>query len=316
MHREYHPNPEPRRRRPLRWWTVLPWLAVAYLATGLYSVGPDEVALVRRCGRLLPELRTSGLHFGFPYGIDRVDRLKLLERKREDVGITPTEGDFGRKIQPKQSECLTGDRNLILASASVQYRISDPNAYLLGVSDVPALIRDATGSALASVISSMQVDDVLTVGRIAIQERVKEAVQRSLASYGAGVTVESVSLKEVQAPAEVADAFRDVTAAREDAQRAKNEAEAYAKRVLPEARGQAERLRMEAEGDAAAVTRRAQGEADRFEMILAELAAGRELTVKRLILETMEEVLPRLRKIVIDGRSGDSLDLGLFEEDR
>lgn len=315
MHREYHPSAEPRRRRPFRWWTLLPWLLVAYAATGIYRVGPDEEAVVRRCGRLLPDRRGPGLHLGLPYGFDRVDRLKLLERKRVGVGTTLTERALGRPIAAQQEECLTGDRNLILVTAVVQYRIDRPRDYLLQVADVPALIRGVSASALRSVIASMTVDEILTENRIAIQNHVKEASQESLRKYGAGVSVESVSLEEVRAPEEVAEAFRDVAAAREDAQRTLNEAEGYAKRLIPEARGEAERMRLEAQGYATEVIEMAKGEADRFEMVRAELGEGRRLTVKRLILETLEEVLPRLRKVVVDASSGNRLDLSLFEEE-
>jgi membrane protease subunit HflK len=312
MHRAYHLAPE-RRKRPLRWLTLLPWLAVAYLATGFYSVQPNEKAVVRRFGQAIRPPSEPGLHFGLPYGIDQVTRVKVAELKRVAVGVSLAERVLGRQAEPQQSECLTGDRNLIVISAVVQYRIEDPYAFLFHVANVPALVEGVAAAKLAWVVSSMNVDDVLTVERIAVQNDVLRLANQALLDQGAGVEVTAVSLEGAAPPQEVAEAFRDVTSAREDRQRAINEAEGYAYRLIPQARGQAQRLLLEAEGFAAEATQKAQGDAERFLKVARQFAFNRELTVMRLILETMEEVLPRLRKIVVDDKARQDLDLGLIE---
>jgi len=330
MHRQYHPHPG---HDAFRWGrfllVLLPWLAAAYLATGVYSVQPNQRAVVRRCGRLLPQVRQPGLHVGFPYGIDRVTKVKMYELKRVGVWKTLTERVVGRQSEPRLAESLTGDRNLILVSAVVQYEISDPGAYLFHVSDTSAassinsgvdgLIESLAAAALASAITSMKVDDVLTVERVAIQQKVRQAVQawidRQDPAHTIGVRIVSISLEDVAPPQEVADAFRDVTAARADSQRAINEAESYANVLHEQARGEAERVALDAAGYASQATEKARGDAERFTRVAAQLYVGRELTVRRLILETMEEVLPRMRKIVLDARAGSRVDLGLFEEE-
>ena len=220
---------------------------------------------------------------------------------------------LGRGASPTSAECLTGDRNLILLSAIVQYRIADPRPYLFAVADVPALVTSAATSALSCAVAAMEVDDVLTVQRIAIQNEALRATQAALDRYGAGVKVTSVSLEGVGPPQEAADAFRDVTSARGDRQRAINEAQGYANRLIPQARGEAERLLLEADAYREEVVRKAQGEADRFLKMAAAQSSSRELTATRLILETMEEVLPRLNKIILDGDARGALDLGLVE---
>ncbi|MHC4407157.1 MAG: SPFH domain-containing protein, partial [Planctomycetota bacterium] len=184
MHREYRPTRKPPGKRPVRWLRLLPWLLAIYVLTGLYTVQPNERAVVRRCGQALSEVRPPGLHFGLPYGIDRVTRLKR---------------SFGRRIQPAQSECLTGDHNLILVSAVVQYHVddADPKAYLLNVADVPTLVSNVAASELTAIIASMNVDDVLTVQRTTIQNGVMRNTQATLDRYGAGARVTSVSLEEV-----------------------------------------------------------------------------------------------------------------------
>ena len=300
-------------RRRGRWRVVLPWLVLGYLLTGLYAVQPNEQAMVRRCGRALPQLRGPGLHFGFPLGIDRVDRVRMFEPKRVGVGVGLADRAIGRRADPKRAEGLTGDRNLVLISAIIQYRVVDARAYLFGTDDVPALVRNAAASSLSSIIASMEVDDVLTVQRIAIQSDVTRSSQAILDRCGAGVQVTAVSLEGLSAPQEVARAFRDVTSAREDRQRAINEAQGYANRIVPQTRGQAQRLVLDAEAAGSEIVQKAAGRAERFTKMAGELAGNRELTAKRLILETMEDVLPRLRKIVLDAGANRDLDLGLFE---
>lgn len=318
MHRSYHdlkPDPvPPNPRRTVRGWlAVWPWLLLAYVATGIYTVQPNEQAVVRRCGRMLPELRQPGLHFGLPWGIDQVTRLKMQEAKRVSVGVALSDRSMGRLTDPLQAECLTGDRNLILVAAVVQYRIADPKAYLFHVADVPALVADSVSACLSSVIASMGVDDVMTVERIAIQNTVLQTTQARLDKYQSGVQLVAVSLEAVAPPQEVAEAFRDVTSAREDKQKAINEAHGYANRLLPQARGEAHRLLLEAEGFRDEVMAKARGDAERFARVAAQLGTGRELTIKRLILETMEEVLPRLHKVIVEPKADPRLDLGVFD---
>lgn len=306
------PQPKPQCRRPA--WLL--WLAAAYAATGFYAVQPNERAVVRRCGKALDRVSSPGLHFGFPYGIDRVSRVRVFERKRVAVGTTLTERSLGRGAGPQQGECLTGDRNLVHVSAIVQYQIAQPKAYLFCTTDVPALVRAAATAALSSVIAGMEIDSVLTVERIAIQNEVLRASQAALDRYGAGVHVASVSVERAAPPPEVADAFSDVTSARGDRQRIINEAEGYAGRIIPQARGEAQRMLYDAQAYHDEVIEKARGDADRFVKMAAEVSAHRSVTYLRLLLETLEEVLPRLKKVVLHEQARQALDLGLIEEDQ
>lgn len=313
MHRAYDPHPEPSRQR-IRWLAMLPWVVAIYIATGFYSVQPNERVVVRRCGKMLRDIRGPGLHFGFPYPIDKVSRLKTLESKRVGVRVSLSDRERGRISQPQQAECLTGDRNLILISAVVQFQISDPKAYLINAADVPGLVRNAVAGKLTSVTSAMNVDDILTVQRNAIQTEVRSAAQDVLDGYRSGVQITSISLAEgVAAPQEVAEAFRDVNSASADKARMIYAAGKYRDGLAIQAEGEAKRILIEAEGYAEETTLKAQGEADRFRKMAAELADSRELTVKRLILETMEEVLPRLNKVILDGNAREHLDLGIIQ---
>ena len=239
--------------------------------------------------------------------------MKTQELKRVGVGLGLADRSLGRGAPPQQAECLTGDRNLIVVSAVVQYRIVDAQAFLFRAADVPALVSDTAAAAIASVVSSKQVDNILTVERAAIQDDVRRMTQQALNRYGAGVQVTAVTLEGVAPPQEVAESFRDVAAAREDRERAVNDAQGYANRLLPQARGEARRALLDSQGYAEETVRKAQGDADRFLMEAARLAAGRSLTLRRLILETLEGVLPRLSKVVIDPKAQRGLDLGIIE---
>jgi membrane protease subunit HflK len=300
-----------------RWWIVWllpPALLFGYLATGIFTVQPDEVAAVRRCGRQLERLRGPGLHFGLPYGMDRVDKIKPMQMKRVGVGVGLAERSTGRRLQPRDAEGLTGDRNLILISAIVQYRIANAKDYLVNTANVTRLIEATAATTLTGVISSMEVDHVLTTKRIEVQTIVRQQLLEALRGYQAGVEIVSVSLEGTAPPQEVSAAFRDVTSAFEDKQRAENEAKGYRDRLLPQARGEAERIRLEAEAYATKVVRTAQGDASRFTQMAAQLEGRRELTMRRYVLEAMEQILPRLEKIVLDADAGQQLDLGIFAD--
>jgi len=302
-------------KRPFRFAALLPWLVAAYLATGIYTVATSEQAVVRRCGKALTELKGPGLKVGLPYGFDRVTRLKIQEPKRVAVGTSLADRATGRASEPLLAECLTGDRNLVRIPAIVQYQIKDPKAYLFRAADVPALVRCATAGAITSTVSSMTVDDVLTTERRTVRARVIARAQELLDRYGVGVRITAVSLEGMSPPKEVADAFRDVNTARLDRDRAIEEADGYRRRVLPMAEGEARRILYEAEAYRDETLARSRGEARRFTDMAAELSGGRrELAERRLILETMEQVLPRLNKIILDRDAGEAVDLGLFEE--
>jgi membrane protease subunit HflK len=315
MHRAYQPIPHVPRRR-VSWLALVPWVLAAYALSGLYAVRTDERAVVRRCGKAFSDLQLPGLHCGLPYGVDRVTRLKVFQSKRAGVGMSLAERSLGRRVQPQEAEWLTADHNLIVLSAVVQYRIADPKQYLFNVADVDALVSDVAASALTSRVTSMKIDDVLTVQRLAIQEDVKRAAQEVLNRYQAGVELTAVSLESAAPPQEVADAFRDVTAAREDRERTENEALGYANRLIPEARGEAQRVLIDADAYREEVTEKARGDAERFTKMAGELSENRRLTTRRLILETMEKVLPRLKKIVLDDQAAGGVDLGIIEADQ
>lgn len=204
-------------------------------------------------------------------------------------------------------EMLTGDTNIVSVTLDVQYRVLDPAAYLLKVSNSERVLRNATESALRHVVGSKTINAVLSSEREALRSEVQLRLQEYLDTYSTGLLVSAVVLDSTQAPAAVRDAFQDVTRAREDEDRFQKEAEAYANAVIPEARGRAQRLREEAEAYRAEVEARATGEASRFSALLTEYRQAPEVTRERLYIETMQEVIGRSSKVLVDVQGGDSL---------
>jgi membrane protease subunit HflK len=202
---------------------------------------------------------------------------------------------------------LTGDENIIDIDLVVQYRISDPAKYLFKVRDLQDTVKAASEAALREVIGRRLIDEALTVGKLEIQEETKTLLQSILNTYEAGLQVVVVQLQEVQPPRQVVDAFKDVASAREDKVRFINEANGYQSAIIPEVRGKVEMILREAEAYREEKMRRARGEAQRFLQTLREYQQAKEITRKRLVLETLEEVLPQMEKIILEDGVGTNL---------
>lgn len=267
-------------------WIGLVVLLAVWLSNAIYIVDEQEQAVVLRFGKY-HETVGPGLNIYFP----PFDRKFQANVTRE-------------RSYSKQGQMLTEDENIIEVPLTVQYKISDLQAFVLNVEDPEASLQHATDSAVRHVVGSTAMDQVLTEGREAMANEVEERLQRFLDNYGTGIIVTQVNLQSAAAPREVQEAFDDVIRAREDEQREKNQAESYANGVIPEARGQAQRMLEEASGYRDAVISRAQGEADRFSKLVAEYRKAPDVTRERLYLETMQEVLSNTSKVLVTGEDG------------
>ncbi len=297
-------------------WRLLWLTALAlYVMSGVYAVGPEQQAVVTRFNRVVTKGMLPGIHYHLPWPIERVTALKVLETKRLTIGIEMTDQVLGRRASERPAEYLTGDQNLLNVQMAVQYAIKDPAAYLFRSREVTDIIGRAVESAFATTTAGQTVDAVLTTGRIAVQNATLEQARRTLDDYGSGVFVSSINIESVAPPAEVADAFRDVASARADRDRIVNEAHGYANDLVAKAHGESEKLKSDAEGDRQRRINEATGDAARFMKLLAEASRAREITERRLYLETTEEVLPRVKKVVIDSSSGSRslMDLGIIQ---
>jgi membrane protease subunit HflK len=277
-----------------------------YVLSGIYVVQPDERGVVRRLGRLVADDVEPGIHYRIPWPIDRVDRPQVTSIKRMSVGYKIVDQLRGLSPEPRESQFVTGDTNIIEAQLLIQYVIKDPGDFLFAVEDPHWLVRKVGETALTEAMSVTGVDEVLTTAKLEIAASVKEHGQEMLDSYGAGIEIVAAHLQEVTPPREVADAFRDVASAREDRNRIIQEASGYANRVVPTARGEAQQLVTGAEGYRAEKIERATGEAERFRAVVREYWKAPSATRERLYLEVMEEVLARVKKHVVDAKAGEA----------
>ena len=288
---------------------------LAYAATGIYTVGPDQRALVRRFGKVIAEESEPGLHMGLPRGLDQVDLLKPSETKTVDVGLAGPADQTLQAVAPDTlAQFLTGDQNLVNVKATVQYTIRDPKHYLFGSADPARLIARATEASLTFTLAGKSIDNVLTTGKDALAIQIKDRLQQRLDDYGLGTQVRSVSLSELSPPRQVADAFNRAASARSDRERLMEEAKTYASGRLSQARGEERQTTDKAQADHDRAIDMAQSDAERFEKLLCEYRKDKPLTATRLYLEAMAEIIPRFRsKLIID--SGQGVDVTIMREE-
>ena len=279
---------------------IVAGLALGYFLSGLYVVGPEEEAVVRRFGRRIAVGVASGLHYRLPWPIETVTKIKVATVQA---------------LSPAPLELLTGDENLVALRATVQYTVKDVAAYLFNVGSPQGLIAANLEAAVRQTVGVRQIDELLTTGRAAAEREARALLQESLDRHGAGVNVFTVRLVSVAPPAEVADAFLDVASAREDRATYINEAAAYANEVVPKARGEGAKTLREGEAYRVEKVNVARGEATRFREKLREYRKSRAVTETRLYLEAVERVLARVKKFVVSPEiKEDSLDLWFVGE--
>lgn len=279
--------------------TVLGLAFAGWLASGFYVVAADEEAVVLRFGQHA-DTRSPGLNWHLPYPIETVEKIPTLSVQRLTVGFRSFADGRTRKID-QESLMLTQDENIVDISFVVQYKISNIEKYLFEINTTQAIqtVRDVAESSIREVMGSTLIDDVLTDKKAKVEAETRKKIQMILDSYNAGIMITTVTLKDVQPPERVSKEFKDVASAREDKERAKNEAETYANDIIPNARGEAKKKILEAEAYAKEVEDRALGEADRFNSLYQAYRLAPEVTRKRLYLETMEEVLAGADKVIV-----------------
>jgi len=286
-------------------------LLALWLLTGVYIVPADEQAVVTRFGRVAEPRALPGIHYSLPWPIDRVSRLKVQQLQRLIVGGDPSDAVLGR-LEPSTSQFLTGDQNLIHLRVAVQFSVAAPREYLFTADDVKRAVGAAVESELARRVGQRGVDAVLTTEKIAVQEEVRGAAQKLVDQYRLGVALASVNIESAQPPPEARDAFNDVASARADSARIVNEALGYAGDIVPKARGEASQSLQAAVGYREKKVNEARGDASRFTQVAAEYQRAAAVNGRRLYAETMEQVLPKIKKILVDSRG--NLDLTIVRK--
>ena len=275
-------------------------IVVLWLASGIYSVNPGHVGVVRTFGK--ETARTEpGLNYRFPWPFQRADVVSVEQIRRLEVGFR------GPQRVHEEALMLTGDENIVEAQIVVQYRVADPAKFLFRLREPEVALGAATEVALRSTVGSMTIDQVMIEERTKVQDDARVFIQRLMDAYESGLVITEVKLQAADPPDAVRDAFHDVVRAREDKEKLINQAKGYQADILPKARGEAQKILREAEGYKEKRVLLAQGEASRFLSVLAEYEKSREVTRDRLHLETMEKIMPDIDKFILDGEVGQRL---------
>ena len=291
---------------------VIAIAVLAWLLSGFYRVEPDEQGVVPRFGKFVGTTN-PGLNYHLPYPIETVLTPQVTRVNRIDIGIRtgddPRRGASMRDVA-EESLMLTGDENIVDVDFAVFWMVKpaapgsseDIGAanFLFNVQNPEGTIKAVAESAMREVVGRTNIQPILTGARQGIETSVQELMQRTLDSYRSGILITQVQLQKVDPPSQVIDAFRDVQAARADAERLQNEAQAYANRVVPEARGEAARITQGAQGYKERAIIEARGQTSRFLSVLTQYQKAPDVTRQRLYLETMERVFGGMDKVIID----------------
>ncbi|WP_424946557.1 FtsH protease activity modulator HflK [Candidatus Spongiihabitans sp.] len=278
-----------------------------WVFTGVYTVDQGEQAIELRFGKYT-ETNDAGLHWHIPTPFESVEIVNTQNVNTVEVGYR--KGSRSIQSVPREALMLTQDENIIDIHFAVQYDIKDPTDLLFNVSEynsrdlADSVVRQATESAVREIVGRNTMDFAITEGRAQLASEAKSLVQDILDRYQTGINVRTVEMQNAQPPEQVKDAFDDVVRAREDEQRLKNLAEAYANDIIPKARGFSARILQEADAYKASIIAKADGETARFDQVLSEYSKAPDITRDRLYLETMEQVFSRSSKMIIDQQSG------------
>jgi membrane protease subunit HflK len=285
-------------------------IAVVWLLSGTYTIGPNEVGINLVFGKYTGKT-TAGLNYNWPYPIGDVEKLQVTDRNAIDIGSVSREDPrrSGQQIGmdvPEESLMLTGDQNIADVKFRVIWQIDPvhPEDYAFNLRNPQETVKAVAESAMREVIGRSQLQGILTSDRSVIEQSAQDLIQGVLNSYKAGVLVLQTQLLSVGPPAQVISAYRDVTAAEQDLQRQRNEADSYANRVVPEARGAAARILQEAQAYREQTVQEAQGQASRFTQVYDQYKNAPAVTRERIYLETMERVLSGTDKVILDDKQG------------
>jgi modulator of FtsH protease HflK len=284
-------------------------IAIILLWMTFYQIRPEEVGVITRFGKYVRK-EESGLHTKFPI-IERLYKVAVERQQKEEFGFRTTstgiKSQYTKTGTVDESLMLTGDLNLADVEWVVQYRIDDPYKFLFKVREPVATMRDISEACMRQVVGDRTVNEVLTVGRAEISVKVMEEIQKLCSEYLLGIKIEQIILQDVNPPDPVKDAFNAVNQAQQEKETLINQARSEYNKIIPKARGQAEETIQKAEGYAAERVNNALGEATRFNALYKEYVKSPEVTKRRIYLETLSDVLPKLGHKIITDEAGNNV---------
>ncbi|MGB8273728.1 MAG: FtsH protease activity modulator HflK [Alphaproteobacteria bacterium] len=281
-------------------------ILLVWIGSGFYRVLPDEQGVVLRFGAY-NRATTPGLNYHLPAPIESVLTPKVTFVNRIEIGFASA-GQFARgaamRQVPEESLMLTGDENIVDINFTVFWLIKDAKDFLFNIRAPESTVKAAAESAMREIIGQTPIASALAEGRGKVEQDTRALLQSILDSYGAGIQITQVQLQKVDPPGPVIDAFRDVQRARADQDRARNEAEGYRNDIIPRARGEAEQLLQQAEAYKQEVVARSEGDSKRFLSVYDQYKLAKDVTARRLYIETMQEVLKNSDKVILDKNAG------------
>ena len=299
---------------------IIAAVALLWLATGFYQVQPNEQGVVLRFGKYA-DTTDAGLHYHLPYPVEEVIKVNITQERSINLGVAEAytttnrvairNGQTGNTDPLKsftESHMLTGDENIVDVNLTVVWRIKNAKDYLFSMQDPDNTVRVAAQSVLREIVGQSEMQAIITGDRGKVEDETKAELQKVMDEFGSGIEIVRVKLQKADPPKQVVDAFNEVQRAKADMERFKNEAEAYRNEILPKARGEASQLLQNAQAYKEAVVNKAQGEADRFNSVYNAYKEGKNVTTRRMYLETMEDVLEKSQKIILDqGKAGNGV---------
>lgn len=283
---------------------------VLWFASGIYRVDADEQGVVLRFGEY-HRTTEPGLNYHLPYPVEQAFTPRVTTINREQVGFRSMGNNYdnreNRTLVPEESLMLTGDKNIVSAQFEVQWRIKDAGKYLFNLRTPDFIVKPVAETAMREIMGNTALSLALSDKRQSIAEATQDLMQSVLDEYQSGIEIFEVNLLAVDAPQPVVDAFIDVLSSQQEKETLRNQAMKYRDGILPVAQGQAEKLIQDAEAYREAVVSKSQGEAARFMSVYNEYKNAQDVTRQRIYLETMEEVLGGMNKVIIDNKASSNV---------
>ncbi|AHC73652.1 hflK protein [Candidatus Endolissoclinum faulkneri L5] len=277
-------------------------VAFIWLISGFYRVQPNQQGIELVLGKYQGIPKGPGLQWNWPTPIGEIFLPDVTRENRIEIGFRSgvNERTNTRQDVPEESQMITGDENIIDIDFVVFWRIRNASNFLFNLHNPEQTVKVSAEAVMRDIVGNTKIQDALTECRGAIETSAQEQLQLLVNEYQAGIEIRSVQLNEVDPPAQVIDAFNEVTRARQDLERLKNEAEGYRNDVVPRARGEAAQIIENADAYRQEVVNRAQGDANRFSSVYEAYKRAKKLTTRRIYLDTLEEILSNINKVIID----------------
>ena len=277
-------------------------ILVFCIFTSVYTVKDGEVGILRTFGSIT-EITQSGIHFKLPYPIQQADAININKANIIEIGLNDIKKQKDADLQ-KDSVLITADGNILWVNMLVEWKVADPKAYLINAKDPDEMLKNAIIAALRSVIGNSAIDSVLGSGKVDAQIKTKEQLEKLISKYDIGIQVLDVNIQEVHPPAQVQKSFDNVSAAITQRNTLVSKAEEYKNQKLAAAESESQKMSREAEAYSEEKLNKAKAETARFDNLYEQYKLSKEVTKTRLLIETLEEVLPGSNIYIMDDQNG------------